>query len=355
MKLIRLSADEARRQLQTGRIVASLTIPRGFVADLKTAVRSPTLLLETTIGGITPRVRQQVQALVYELNRRLQKAFIEQDIAYVQLLIHGGKGKVLGQNFDIIGLDGTERILKGLPRGPRLDAIRDFVHDARIALALTDGAIRSTAQPIQLSQAPTHGRTWELSAQVQAYALALTITFLGLLLAAGALAAERDENVIGRLVRGLVTPGQLVAAKVLLTAIVSAVLGAAVALVFGIIIEAGNVIGGEPWVRLPLLVARGWRSSEPPSARSAPRSGHSRARRGRRRSSRCSSCCRSSSSASFRGRSPRRRGGCRTPSPSPTPCGSSARRSTTPTRGGPWAARPPGFSASRPSAVSRRV
>jgi ABC-2 type transport system permease protein len=89
---------------------------------------------------------------------------------------------------------------------------------------------------------------------VQAYALALTITFLGLLLAAGAMAAERDENVVGRLVRGLVTPGQLVAGKVVLTAIVAAVLGAGVALVFGAIIQIGNVIGGEPWQRLPLLV-----------------------------------------------------------------------------------------------------
>jgi ABC-type multidrug transport system permease subunit len=254
VKLVRLPAGEARRQLQTGSIVASLTIPRGFVADLKTGVHSPTLLLETTIGGITPRVRQQVQALVYELNRRLQKAFIEQDLIYVELLLHGGSGKVLDKQFHIIGLDGTDRILKQLPRGPRLDAIRDFVHDARLALALTGGAIRSTAQPIQLTQAPSRGRTWELSAQVQAYALALTITFLGLLLAAGALAAERDENVIGRLVRGLATPGQIVTAKMVLTAIVTALLGAAVALVFGVIIEAGNVIGGEPWARLPLLV-----------------------------------------------------------------------------------------------------
>ena len=45
---------------------------------------------------------------------------------------------------------------------------------------------------------------------MQAYALAVTIAFLALLLAAGALAAERDENVIGRLVRGLVASGELV-------------------------------------------------------------------------------------------------------------------------------------------------
>jgi ABC-2 type transport system permease protein len=254
VKLIRLSADEAARELRSGQIVASLTVPRGFVADLKTGVRSPTLLLETTVGGITPRVKQQVQALVYELNRRLQSAFIEQDLVYVDLLLHGGRGTVLGEKFHILGLDGTDRVLKGLPHGPRLDAIRDFVHDARLALALTGDAIKATAHPIDLEEAPAHGRTWALSAQVQAYALALTITFLGLLLAAGSLAAERDENVIGRLVRGLVSPGQLIGAKLLLSAIVAAALGLAVALAFGIIIEVGRVTGGEPWQRLPLLV-----------------------------------------------------------------------------------------------------
>src|SRR5206468_2229536 len=81
---------------------------------------------------------------------------------------------------------------------------RDFVGDARLALAQTGNALHATANPIELVRAPDRGRTWALSAQVQAYALALTISFLTLVLAAGSLAAERDENVVGRLARGLV-------------------------------------------------------------------------------------------------------------------------------------------------------
>ena len=125
---------------------------------------------------------------------------------------------------------------------------------ARLALAQTGNALRATANPISLEQAPEHGRTWTLSAQVQAYALGLTITFLSLVLAAGALASERDENVIGRLARGLVRLWELVAAKVALAAVVAAVLGLAIALVFGAIVEAGGVAGGEPWGRVPLVV-----------------------------------------------------------------------------------------------------
>jgi ABC-2 type transport system permease protein len=80
------------------------------------------------------------------------------------------------------------------------------------------------------------------------------VTFLALLLAAGAAAAERDEGTIGRLRRGLVSLGQLVWSKVALAAVVGLALGGAIAVLFGIVAEAGGVTGGEPWARLPLLL-----------------------------------------------------------------------------------------------------
>jgi ABC-2 type transport system permease protein len=253
--LVRLDQDEARRQLETGEVVATVTVPRGFMADLRGMVRSPALLLETTRGGVAPRVTQQVQALVYALNQQLQAAFIATNIDYIRLLQVGGRGTFLGRDFDILGLAETQRLLDELPPGPRLDRIREFVRIARLALDQTDDALRTTAHPIELRQAPDRGRTWVLSAQVQAYALAVTLAFLTLLLSAGALAAERDENVLGRLVRSLVRLGELVASKVVLAAAVAVVLGLAIALAFGIAIEAGGVTGGEPWSRLPLLAA----------------------------------------------------------------------------------------------------
>jgi ABC-2 type transport system permease protein len=253
VRLVRLSPEEADRELRTGKVVATITVPRGFVADLKQMVRSPTLILRTTKGGVAPRVNQQVQALVYSLNRQLQDAYIEANLEYVRLILHGGSGTFLGRDFHVLGLDGTQRQLEELPRGPRLDRIRQFVSVARLALAQTGNALEATAHPIELREAPDEGRTWALSAQVQAYALALTVTFLTLLLAAGALAAERDENTVGRLSRGLVSLGELVLAKVGLAAVVAVALGLGIALVFGLVIELGGVVGGEPWVRLPLV------------------------------------------------------------------------------------------------------
>ena len=252
VELVRLGRDEAQRELRSGKVVAVLTVPPGFIATLKGMVVSPKLEVQTARGIISSRVDEQVQALVYGLNRQLQTAYIGTDLGYVRLILHGGKGSFLGREFTVLGLDGAELLLRRAS-GPQGRQLRDFIRDARLALSQTGNALRATARPIEIQRAKSRGRTWALSADVQAYALGLTISFLALVLAAGSLAAERDENVAGRLARGLVSLGELVWAKVLLAALVALALGLGVSLVFGAIIQIGNVTGGEPWGRVPLL------------------------------------------------------------------------------------------------------
>jgi ABC-2 type transport system permease protein len=252
--LVRMSAGEAARELASGKVVATITVPPGFVGTLETAARSPSLVLRTGRGALASRVTQQVQALVYQLNRKLQGVFIEANLVFVNLLLHGGHGSFLGRPFTVLGLDGTEKVLAAMPPDARVKAIGDFVRDARLGLAQTGTALKATAHPIELRQPKERGRTWVLSAQVQSYGIALTVTFLALLLAAGAAAAERDEGAIGRLRRGLVSRVELVSSKVALATVVGVALGAAIAVVFGIVVELGGVSGGEPWVRVPLLL-----------------------------------------------------------------------------------------------------
>jgi ABC-type Na+ efflux pump permease subunit len=251
--LVRMQSGEAERQLRAGRVVATLTIPQGFLGQLKSGLTSPQLVYATTSGGISSRVTQQVQALVYSLNRRLQRALVATDLHYVQLILHGGVATFGGQRYTVLGLDRMGSLLARLPASRTRDRVADFARIAGIALGQTGNLLSATANPISLVRATTKSRSSVLSAQVQSYALALTITFLALLLAAGAVAAERDENTIGRLARGLISLGQLVWAKVLLAAAVALVLGLVIAVAFGAIVEAGDVVGGEPWGRLPLL------------------------------------------------------------------------------------------------------
>ena len=251
--LVRMSPAEARRELASGKVVATVTVPKGFLGNLETMSQSPSLILRTGSGGLAPRVTQQMQSLVYQLNQKLQAGYIAANLEFVRLILHGGPGTFVGRHFDLLGLDGTQRELAKLPPSKRVRVIQHFVAVARVGLAQTGAALRATANPIALTQPKTKGRTWVLSAQVQAYGIALTVTFLALLLAAGAAAAEKDEGTIGRLRRGLVSFGQLVWAKAALASVVGLVLGAAIAVVFGIVVEIGGVTGGEPWGRLPLL------------------------------------------------------------------------------------------------------
>ena len=255
LTLVRVDRAEAERQLRAGRIVAMLVIPRGFAADLRSLVRRPKIELKTTRGGLSPRVSQQAQALVYSLNQTLSDAYLEATLKVVRLVVGGGPGEFFGNNFTVIGLTGARELLAELPPTGQVQEIRKFVSQAETALGDADEALRATARPVELVELGDKGRTWLLSAQVQAYGLALTISFLAILLAAGSLAAERDEDVLQRLVRGLVGHGRLVAAKAALAALLAALLGLAIAAAFGVIVELGGVEGGQPWERLPLLAA----------------------------------------------------------------------------------------------------
>ena len=253
--LVHMSPVDAARELSSGKVVATITVPPGFVARLASKVQSPSLILRTGHGGLTPVVTEQTQALVYQLNRKLQDAFVRADLRYVALIERGGHASLLGRKFDVLGLDRMQRLLASLPPGRRTERMRQFVVFARFALGETGKALAATANPIGLQQPKSRGRSWVLSAQVQAYGIAVTVTFLALLLAAGATAAEKDEGTIGRLGRGLVTYGRIVWAKVALAAAVGLALGATIAVVFGIVVDIGGVTGGEPWDRLPLLLA----------------------------------------------------------------------------------------------------
>jgi ABC-type multidrug transport system permease subunit len=260
--LVPMDEGEADERLRTGDVVAAIVVPRGFVSRLRSLVRQPELVLRVTRGGLSGRVERQTEALVYNLNRRLQDAYIDANLEYVRLIREGGSGDFLGNEFTIVGLDGAERILADLegrtddPAAQRdVEELRTFVEEAQLALEQSGETLRATANPIALREADEERRAWLLSAQVQAYALALTVALLSIFVAAAGIASERDENVLGRLTRGLVRLGELVVEKIALVVVIAAGVGAALALVLGVVIELAGSTSFASWGRFPLLVA----------------------------------------------------------------------------------------------------
>ena len=249
-----MSKAEAEQALRTGKVVGVITIPPGFLTDLKSIIRSPTLEFETARGGISPRVTQQMQALVYNLNRKLQESYLKDAIRYISLIRHGGRASFLGSDYDVLGIDKARALLLKEKRNPSAAEVTRFLDTAEAALRASQISARAVAQPIKLAIETNKGRSWLFSAQMQAYALALTISILGLALAAAVTASERDENVACLLGRGLVSKLSLLGAKVALATIISLMVGTGILLAFGAIVEIGGITGGQPWGRVPLVL-----------------------------------------------------------------------------------------------------
>jgi hypothetical protein len=261
VRLVSMSAEEADRELASGRTLATLVVPRDFADRLSSMSASPTIVLETTRSGLATRVVEKVRALVYSLNLELQKAYITANLAAVDLLLRGGSGNIGKTRFTLLGIERADRELRLLARSKdpavaaRARSLDRFVRQLRGAVGQVGVFLRATANPIVLVSTTRGGRAWLLSAQIQVYALAVTLAFVTILLGAAATTEERQDGVIGRLARGIVPLGRIVLEKIVFAALVATAVGVVLSLVFAAIVEGAGVSGGEPWARLPLLAA----------------------------------------------------------------------------------------------------
>lgn len=261
VELVPMPAEEAQRELATGRVVASLTIPQDFTVKLRRLNESPRMILRTSQGVVGTRVLEKMRALTYAINLTLQKAYIDANLGYVALLKRGGTGQLGETEITVMGLEQARRRLGVLARSsdPEVAAaareVARFVGQVGGAVDQVAAYLQATANPVELVSEEEGGRAWLLSAQVQSYALGLALAFVAVLMGAASITGEREEQTLGRLVRGPVRPAVLVAEKVLFVAGIGAAIGVLLALVFGAVVELGSVSGGQPWERLPLLAA----------------------------------------------------------------------------------------------------
>ena len=202
-----------------------------------------------------------MRALVYGVNLELQQAYIDANLGYVKLLQEGGSGTGRAVAADGARARRAEQRARGARavarprgRGPARRAAR-FVRQVDGAVGQVGEFLRATANPVELTTEARRAGPWVLSAQVQAYALALALAFVAVILGAAALTAEREERMIGRLARGLVgarharrREDRVRRARRHAGRRSCWRSGSASSS------RSGGVSGGEPWSRLPLLV-----------------------------------------------------------------------------------------------------
>ena len=185
---------------------------------------------------------------------------------------------MLGTAIHILGLEASAHILEALepalPAGPlrtSLGEVTRFANQAGENLDIAGPLIDRLAEPIEVDKVAVGGSSPPLEIFAIAVAATFTLAFVTVLLVAGSLALEREENAFPRLTRGLVSEEALLAEKVLL--------GVAVGLVVTLLMLAGlQIFVPLEWSRIGLWLAAillggaPWRRPARRSARSPARS-----------------------------------------------------------------------------------
>jgi ABC-2 type transport system permease protein len=147
-------------------------------------------------------------------------------IGDLQQVLNGGSVQILGQKVPLLGLRNSRTIVQGaiaaLPaRSPlrtALDQVAGFANLAIQGLSFASPVLGSIGTPLTVQQTELAGQTTPTATYAVAIAVIVSLMFVTMLLAAGMLAIERSENAYTRLIRGLVSPGQLLSEKVVLSA-----------------------------------------------------------------------------------------------------------------------------------------
>ena len=223
--------EQAIESVRSGKALAAVIVPRDAVRKLESRFERPHL--EVYVNEDDPLkarlVDDTITSLVATANQRLSQAFTSVLLRYLGLLLRGGPVTVLGQQFDVLGLQEVERISRraaaklpaGAPEREQLARVARFSQLAQQNLDLTDDVLAAVAQPITVERKSVNGARVPLTTFAAAIAVAFSLMFVTVMLAAGSLALERSENVFGRLVRGPVSRSALLTEKALLAIVCS--------------------------------------------------------------------------------------------------------------------------------------
>ncbi|GAC1440778.1 MAG: hypothetical protein NVSMB51_20460 [Solirubrobacteraceae bacterium] len=172
------------------------------------------------------KVRSSIDAKLAEANGALAQKLEQVAAGYIDLLLAGGHLSLPGSSIDVLGLRNAKRILDAvtasLPRGsPQRSALAPVGAFAGVAVAnlgFSKQVLGTVSSPIHVRETLLRGHRTPLDSYAVAIAVTVSLMFVCVLLAAGMLALEREENTFTRLARGLVSGGSLLAEKALLAA-----------------------------------------------------------------------------------------------------------------------------------------
>ncbi len=230
------SREEAREEVASGDALAALILPADLVNRIN-SLSTPTPAVpevEILVNEENPikaqAVDDRISALLAEANLLVARRIAGEGSRFIGLLVKGGDFEVVGQSIEILGLQRTGKILAAIrptvPPGPLRESLDRVIRFAALAgqnLDLASPLLDRLAQPIEVNKVVVDGSSPPLDIFAIAVAATLTLAFVTVLLVAGSLALEREENAFPRLTRSLVSPTALLGEKVLLGVVVGVV------------------------------------------------------------------------------------------------------------------------------------
>ncbi len=252
------SREEALELVSDGDALGAIIIPPDATQRLQSGLEPAEVeVFYNAEDPVKARlVRDSIKSQVQDANNALTERLTKVALEFLGLIVTGGEYRFLGRDFDVLGLERSERILRqaraALPRGSaaraEIDRVIAFSRLARENLDLSDDVLASVGSPIRVKQRPLKGGATSLNSFAVAISVSISIMFVGLLLAAGTLALEREENAFSRLVRGLVSRTALLLEKAGLAAACS--MGVCLVMLAGL-----GLFVNLRWERFPLWLA----------------------------------------------------------------------------------------------------
>jgi ABC-type transport system involved in cytochrome c biogenesis permease component len=226
------SEAEAVAKVRNGEALAAVIVPPSIPAQIRslveTGVGNPTVDLIVNDRDPIDRqyVNQAIDSRIAQVQTGISRQVLRVAVGDLQQVLDGGTINFLGTDFPLLGLRRSEAIIRRtsatLPHGSRqradLNRVAGFAHLATEGLGFASPVLSSITSPLTVHRTELAGKTTPTDSYAVAIAAIVSLMFVTLLLAAGMLAVERSENAYSRLVRGLVTPGQLLSEKILLSA-----------------------------------------------------------------------------------------------------------------------------------------
>jgi ABC-2 type transport system permease protein len=217
---------QAVADVNSGKVLAAVVIPRDIAARIATGVSQGTLEVLYNGNAVEQSlVQSQLNSALAQANIGFSEQLQRAAAQAIGVLLSGGNLGILGGPASTVGLDqipGELRSLAGRQRSPAdrktLERIEAFAGFAAQNLGLSRSVLSTIGQPIQVKRTLVQGRRTPLNTFAVVVAVSVSLMLVCVLLAAGGLALEREEHVLARLARGLVTREGLLAQKLLLAA-----------------------------------------------------------------------------------------------------------------------------------------